>query len=142
MAIRPPEVRAAEALLRKFRREGRTSLPKTKAARVNKQARQRDPVYLAWLRRQPCAARHLGGCSGPIEAAHIRFSDAAAGRVNPGMQRKPDDRYAAPLCSGHHREGPQAQHRGGERAWWSSIGLDVGQVLADLWSRFQQEGKA
>lgn len=89
-----------------------------KPAQGQRQPRVREPAYLQFLRRQPCEARHLGGCSGPSDAAHLRFSDFKAGRVNPGKGRKPDDKWALPLCRHHHT----AQHaHGDERAWWSDV---------------------
>lgn len=71
------------------------------------------------------AVAHLGGCSGKIEAAHVRYSDAAYGKRNPGLQCKPDDVWSLPLCRRHHREGPKAQHGNRERDWWLSAGYDA-----------------
>ena len=84
--------------------------------------RETDSGFLAYIRRQPCEARHLGDCDGPIEAAHVRYSDAAAGSVNPGMQRKNHDRHANPLCRHHHRSD---QHKRRERDFWASLGKDA-----------------
>ncbi len=60
--------------------------------------RPRDLKYMAWIRRQPCAARELTeglahDCDGPVEADH-------AGRRPVGQ--KADDRTCIPLCSHHH----------------------------------------
>lgn len=138
MTIAPPEVRAAKALLAQHRKDGRGKrAPKT--PHVNQQARVRDVLYLAWIRRQPCAAVSLGACAGAIEAAHVRFSDASAGRVNPGMQRKPDDAYTVPLCAAHHREGPKAQHRGDERKFWEGMSINPGDLMRDLRGRYLEE---
>ena len=93
--------------------------------------RQRDNAYLAYLRRQPC--RIGRGCEGPIQAAHVRYGDAKAGRVNPGLQKKPDDRWATSLCTKHHAE----QHGTNERAWWASYGLDGSAVAAAQFAAFQ-----
>lgn len=77
-----------------------------------------DGGYLAYLRRQPCEARHLGGCDGRIDPAHLRFSDFKVGRINPGKGRKSDDRWAVSLCRKHHDE----QHAyGDERRWWMNV---------------------
>lgn len=62
-------------------------------------------------------------CQRPAEAAHIRFSDASWGKVNPGTGDK-DDRWIVPLCPDHHRTGPDAQHGVGEREWWERHGID------------------
>lgn len=97
-----------------------------------RQPRERDPGFLAFLRRQPCAVAHLGGCSGPIEAAHIRYSDASKGR-NPGMQAKNHDRNANPLCRHHHQHD---QHRRSERAFWEAAGLDAYDNAARLYAEY------
>lgn len=52
--------------------------------------------FLQWLRGRPCAADGIH-CEGRIEAAHV---DHAGGK---GMATKVADRWAIPLCSGHHR---------------------------------------
>jgi hypothetical protein len=47
------------------RKAAKAARPKSpKASR----GRERNNAYLAWLRRQPCVARHMGGCDGPVEA--------------------------------------------------------------------------
>lgn len=105
-----------------------------KAVRVIEKAdrgRVRNTAYLAWLRRQPC---RIGiGCEGRIEAAHVRYGDAKVGRLNPGLQKKPDDRWAVSLCAGHHRE----QHSMNERSWWASKGLDGTAVAQAQFAEFQ-----
>jgi hypothetical protein len=84
--------------------------------------RETDSGFLAYVRRQPCEARHLGNCDGPIEAAHVRYSDAAAGSVNPGMQRKNHDRHCNPLCRFHHQSD---QHKRAEKVFWARLGVDA-----------------
>ena len=76
--------------------------------------RQRDKAHLAAVASCPCVI-----CGNPfVQVAHIRYS--VPGRPNPGVGRKPDDRYTIPLCEPHHRE----QHSRGERLWWESKGID------------------
>jgi hypothetical protein len=55
------------------------------------------------------------------------------------MQTKPDDRYALPVCRGHHRDGPDAQHRTNERAWWSAHGIDPLSLAAQLYERYRSQ---
>lgn len=108
----------------------RTFAPEVKRSRTFKpegpgqrQPRERDNGFLAYLRRQPCRIGLVapGACHGPVEACHVRYGDAARGKVNPGLQRKPDDKWATSCCAHHHRE----QHAAGnERAWWESYGLN------------------
>lgn len=116
----PKQVADARAMLaavrkaRKAQRAPRVQHAPQKASR----GRELDAGYLAFLRRQPCEARHLGGCSGRIDPAHLRFGDASVGRINPGLSKKSHDRWAVSLCRTHH----EAQHaHGNERRWWSDI---------------------
>lgn len=48
------------------------------------------------------------------------------------MGQKPHDRRTLPLCCGHHREGPKAQHAAGERAWWEARSIYPPALCADL----------
>lgn len=122
--------RQAKARERKAAKRERPKSPKADRSRV------RDHGYLAWLRRQPCAVGPVG-CSGPIEAAHVRLS--APGEPMTGMQRKPSDSRALPLCVAHHREGPDAQHGRGERQWWTARKIDPLKLAATYYVRFQKE---
>lgn len=66
-----------------------------------------DAQFLEWIRRQPCAAAHLGGCDGDVVAAHVRRIANGAGT---GI--KPNNYSAIPLCHKHHA----LQHQHGESA--------------------------
>lgn len=103
--------------------------------------RLRDNVYLAWIRRLPCVAC---GSRERVEAAHIRAGYPSAGWAPTGMQQKPDDARVASLCASCHREGPDAQHRSNERAWWSARGIDPPDLCAALRKAFEtdQDGEA
>lgn len=107
--------------MRKSRKDRSDALRASRAPN-KREEREREPGFLAYLRRQPCEAAYLGDCSGPIEAAHIRYSDASKGSVNPGMQRKNHDRFANPLCRHHHQHD---QHTRRERAFWGDLGKDA-----------------
>lgn len=136
MSLRADKLREAYELLRRDRAEKRKARPKPKpVAKGQREPRQRDPGFLAYLRRQPCEARHLGGCEGAIQSAHIRMS--VPGRPNPGMQRKADDKDANPLCEGHHL---YDQHKGSERAFWDRVGKDPFQVAAAHYAAYLAEG--
>lgn len=117
------EYRAMMAAERKAAKASRPKSPKAS------RGRELDRGFLAYLRRQPCAARGLGHCSGPIEAAHIRYGDAARGSINPGMQRKNHDRFCNPLCNHHHQH---VQHQMNERSFWQLVGIDA-YTSADLY---------
>lgn len=143
MTLRDPITRDAYAIVRADR--ARQRLARKEAARQHiraivasnapgkRQPRERDNGYLAWIRRLPCVACCVtGGNCGPVQAAHLRFSDAERGRINSGMQAKPDDKWCTPLGVGHHAE----QHAGSERAFWERLGIDAGALCEALHAVF------
>jgi hypothetical protein len=77
-----------------------------------------DPAYLAMIRQLPCLKCGMDPCG---EAAHVRMQSGAHGKHN-GIGRKPDDRWAAPLCACCHREDRDSQHRVGELVFWHRLG--------------------
>ena len=103
-----------------------------------REPRERDAKFLAWLHDLPCVAcacalaggRALPSRPGPIQAAHLRYSIPT--RPNPGMQRRPSDRYATPLCMTHHAE----QHAGSERDFWRNLGVDPFALCDSLHAAF------
>ncbi len=120
----------AQRIRREARREAKTARPKSPKA---DRGRERDNGFLAYLRRQPCEARSLGGCTGPIDPAHIQFNDGPD-RQNPGGARKNHDRHANPLCRGHHDQ----QHSMNERAFWSLLGKDAYETAAAHYAAYQK----
>ena len=68
-------------------------------------------------------------CGMQAEAAHVRMSSAAHGKSN-GR----DDKWVVPLCPGHHRLNPDAQHNSGEAAWWSRQEMDPLDIAQRLWA--------
>jgi hypothetical protein len=66
---------------------------------------------------------------GGVHVAHIRFSKASANARNPGLQRKPDDRWTLPLCPYEHR----LQHSTSEPAYWADLGVDPHELASALW---------
>lgn len=109
-----------------------------KRAPGQREVRELDRGFLAYLRRLPCIAGLMtgGGCAGPIEAAHIRFSLHGKGR-NPGMGRKNHDRCATPLCKSHHHSD---QHKRSEVAFWADLGVDAYDLAADLYADYVAGG--
>lgn len=128
---------AAAALIKATKRKQNV---KARAKRVKptaegqRQVRERDNGFLAYVRRLPCAVSHMGGCSGAVEAAHLRFSNIAVGRTNPGMQRKSHDRFCTPLCNGHHQHD---QHLTAEKLFWERANIDPDELAADLYAAYQ-----
>lgn len=123
--------RAKARAQRERQREQRVTQERVKP----KGGRERDPGYLAFLRRLPCVAGVMGlpDCQGATQAAHLRFSDAKAGRTNPGMQAKPHDRHATPLCAHHHL---RDQHARQEQAFWHDLEVDPGDLSTALYAAY------
>ncbi len=138
MSLGTPEerdaIRKGKEAQRRINKRIRASRPKHEpASKAQRQPRVRDPIFLKWIRTLPCIACAVEGkTTFGCHAAHIRYADAAAGWNNPGLQSKPSDRRCAPLCPAHHTEGPKAQHRANERAWWSALGINPPQLCAAL----------
>lgn len=121
-------------ILRHAREAERQARTGRKGPPAGRQARVRDPGYLAFVRRCPC----LGcGTTRRVEAAHVRSAYPEAGWPPTAMQRKPDDARALPLCALCHRDGPDAQHRGSERAWHAARGLHPPTVCAALMTAYR-----
>jgi hypothetical protein len=95
--------------------------------------RQLDQAHKAAISRLPCAAtlRRVGVLIYGVHVAHVRFSNASAGATNPGLQRKPDDRWTIPLSPDEHR----LQHRQGENAYWAELALDPHQLAIELYAQ-------
>lgn len=81
-----------------------------------RQPREKDGKYLAWIRTQPCC---ICGDNTTVEAAHLRASKPGIGKDDFGWGR-PDDKWCLPLCGNHHRE----QHRMNEMGFWEKYGID------------------
>jgi len=104
-------------------RAGRIAIPDTafRLSHGKKRPRVEDGRHLKAIRQLPCC---ICGTYQAIEAAHIRMASRAHGKDSPGSGEKPSDRWAIPLCAGHHRLLPDAQHNIGEEAFWSKHRTD------------------
>lgn len=110
----------------------KTARPDKKRKPQRERGRQEDAVHLALIRQLPCL---VTGERERVEAAHIRYSSALFGKLNPGTGAKPDDRWTVPLCARLHTEAADAQHRAGEEWWWEERGINpllIAQRLHDL----------
>lgn len=85
-------------------------------ALAQRQPRQEDPAYLAYVRTLPCL---VCGRHGPCDPAHIRAAAPLYGKRYTGKAEKPDDKWVLPLCRRHH----EAQHRESELGWWAGMGI-------------------
>lgn len=92
--------------------------------------RLHDDGYLAFLRTKACCVCENGRVEG-IAAAHIRIGFLALGK-------KPDDRYATPMCGYHHR----LQHSMNEERFWQDYELDPFDIAERLYAEYGGAGGA
>lgn len=90
-----------------------------------------DRAYLDDVRQCPCLHCGQDPC---YEAAHLRMASAAHGKAS-GAGKRPDDKWALPVCPEHHRLAQKAQHVIGERAFWESIGISPLLVAERLYAK-------
>lgn len=90
----------------------------------SKREQKHFPAYLRLIRHCPCVL-----CGAQAEAAHVRMSSAKYNKVN-GR----NDKFVVPLCPGHHRLNPDAQHNSGEAEWWSRKAIDPLEIAQRLWA--------
>lgn len=132
--------REAAKIARAKARKASNAARKAAPMAGQREPRQHDANYLAWIRGLKCI-----GCvqdqtpsrSVRSEAAHVRFADARAGWSHTGKGEKPHDRRTLPLCAGHHRQGPKSQHAAGERAWWEARGIHAPSACAALEAAYE-----
>lgn len=97
---------------------------------TQRQPRLYDRPYLDWLKTRYCVA-----CSKapPSDPAHIRETSLDDEKPITGMGRKPDDKWAVPLCRTCHA----AQHAAGnETEWWKERGLNPFNLARDYYEQF------
>lgn len=92
--------------------------------------RVRDESHLAFIRQLPCL---ITGTRYNVHAAHIRYADPRYFKRAVGVGEKPNDMWAVPLCGHEHMDGPDAQHKQNERAYWEKRGIDPVAVAAALY---------
>ncbi len=96
-----------------------------------RRTRGRAPTYLVLIRQLPCLAC---GVDPAGIAAHVRMQSGTHNKHG-GMQAKPDDKWAVPLCDGCHTRDLNSQHRVGEREFWMRIGLNPLLVAERLYAQ-------
>jgi hypothetical protein len=82
-----------------------------------KTGRVHDDGHLDFIRSLPCVSC---GDNTATEASHLRAGNLRYGKPQPGMQEKPSDKWALPLCSRCHRR----QHHEGEERFWKSLHIN------------------
>jgi len=93
-----------------------------------------DRPYLDWLKTRYCIA-----CASPppCDPAHIRSASIKRDKPLTGGGRKPDDRWAVPLCRICH----DSQHAAGnELAWWQSRNRDPFVLAIHYYAQFGGKG--
>lgn len=117
-------------MIRRARRRGARERPKISSRPIR--GRLIDRSHKAAIAQLFCVATYVrsGVELYGVHVAHLRFSNAAAGAANPGLQRKPDDRWTLPLSPNEHRR----QHAMGEAAYWAELSIIPHQLATDLWA--------
>ena len=75
--------------------------------------------FLQFIRGRDCLFVDQGGCEGKIEAAHLDF---AGGK---GIGTKVADKFAVPMCAGHHR----MQHKLGWQTFMVTMKASAHELL-------------
>lgn len=96
-----------------------------KPHKKNRSDRVEDEEYLKQVRQLPCLSCGMEPCG---TAAHVRMGCAAHGKTS-AMQRKPDDKWALPLCHPCHME----QHSEGELTFWHRLNLSPVLICVKLY---------
>ena len=97
------------------------------ASKGRKRPRHHSAGHLAFIRKLPCVLSSRE-CQGPVEAAHIRYTELRYGKRDVGRE-KPDDRWTLPVCQGHHR----LQHQGDEFLFWRVRNINPCVTALALW---------
>ncbi|KQY96409.1 hypothetical protein [Brevundimonas sp. Root1423] len=124
------KIAEVDGFRREIRKADKKARPKSEKAT---RGRQIDNGFRQYVRRQPCEARHLGGCMGPVHHAHVSYRvDGIPNSFGRGV--KNHDRHGNPLCLGHHEQ----QHAmGDERRFWAMLGKDAYETAAAHFAKYQ-----
>jgi hypothetical protein len=100
----------------------RPKKPKKVARLLGRDPREKNPAHLDAIRQCPCLSCGREG----VDAAHVRMT--TADRINPGMQQKPHDHEAVPLCRDCHTR----QHSMSEVVFWNRLKIDPLKIARKL----------
>lgn len=124
-------VQRGKAITARLNKERRLAAKAARTPEKRNRGREIDNGFRQYVRRQPCEARRLGGCEGPIQHAHVSYRvDGIPNSFGRGV--KNHDRHGNPLCAGHH----DLQGRMGEKPFWSLVGKDAYETAAAHYSRY------
>lgn len=113
-------VRTGKAITARLAKERRQRVKAARPAEKRNRGRVRDAAHLAFIRRLPCVATWVetGVMAYGCQAAHVRLVREG----KPGaMGVKPSDKWSLPLTPEMH---DRQTNRGGERGFWSALGVD------------------
>lgn len=101
-----------------------------------RQPRVECPAFLEFVRSHPCCV-----CGAPpkSQAAHLRMQSLEWGKRETGKGERPSDRWANPLCQECHLDGPDSQHKLGEKKFWSQVGIDPFALASALYDQFEKQ---
>ncbi len=113
-------------------------------ARISGRQPERDPRYLAFIRRQACIL-----CDDAMEKRtfidgipYRQETHTEAAHVGErGLRQKCSDRETIPLCVRHHRTGKDSHHVLGKR-FWSHHEMNRDAVIAGYNKLYEQERAA
>ena len=93
------------------------------------------PGHLQWVRARPCLVEDAGGCGGKVRAHHVRkgYPEGTPASEKGGTSKLPHDKWAVPLCDGHHTDGPKAAHRMGHDSFQREFDVHLTREAAKLW---------
>lgn len=113
-------------------------------ARSKRSKGLKDPVYLAWMRRQSCLL-----CNDAIEKRtfvggmpYRQMCQTEAAHVGQrGLSQKCSDHDTIPLCAWHHRISRESHHRLG-KLFWGFHGINRRLVIAGYRKLFAMQKAA
>lgn len=80
-----------------------------------------NEAHLALVRQLPCLYCGVEPCG---EAAHVKMASGAFGK-SLRFGKRPEDRWALPLCRDDHQNARTAQHRRSEAEFWAGLGINA-----------------
>lgn len=104
-----------------------------------RQPRVRDKAYLGWVAKLPCLPTMIleGRQRTDVQVCHLRMSSLKHGKRQTGGAEKPSDVWVIPMRVFWHLDGPAAQHRIGEPAFFDMLGINPFDFCIDLRAAYE-----